>query len=215
MPKPWIFVTSLLVASPALAQQPAQSTVPATAPLPAGWSAREDRDRPLDDAKFATMGAGLHATMGRRAAVFYRDADNASGSYTMEATFTQTKAPEHPEAFGVFIGGRDLQGANQQYTYFLIRGDGKYLIKRRNGATTSNVQDWTANEAVKAQDAAGKCTNTLTVQVAGGDVIFKVNGADVHRAKAADVDAEGISGLRVNHNLDVHIAGFRMQKAGM
>ena len=47
--------------------------------------------------------------------------------------FTQMEPAAHPEAYGVFIGGSDLQAANQKYTYFVIRQDGKFLIKRRAG----------------------------------------------------------------------------------
>ena len=32
-----------------------------------------------------------------------------------------------------------------------------------------------------------------------------VNGTEVYTANAADVDAQGIVGYRVNHNLDVHV----------
>ncbi len=201
-----------LLALPAQAQQHPMRADPdqmvkGGGTLPAGWSARTDRDAPLDNVKFVTMGDGWHATMGP-AAIFYRGGDKASGSYTLTATFTQTKAPTHPEAFGLFFGGSNLSADNQQYTYFLVRGDGKFLVKRRTGATTANVADWTPNAAAKAQDEAGKCTNTLTVKVTPSAVAFEVNGTEVYRAKLADVDAAGIYGLRVNHNLDVHVAGF-------
>jgi hypothetical protein len=49
------------------------------------------------------------------------------------ATFTQTKPSAHAEGYGLFFGGKSLEGKDQQYTYFLIRQDGSYLIKRRGG----------------------------------------------------------------------------------
>src|SRR5437660_8116221 len=93
--------------------------------LPRGWHAHTDRDAPLANVKFVVMGAGYHATLGP-AAIFWRDADSVTGQYHTVATFTQTKAPRHPEGYGVFFGGRDLTGAAQRYTYFLVRGDGTF-----------------------------------------------------------------------------------------
>src|SRR5436853_80742 len=53
--------------------------------------------------------------------------------------------------------------------------------------------------------ATGKATNELSILVQGGKVSFLVNGKEVYSAKATDVDAQGIVGYRVNHNLDVHL----------
>src|SRR6185503_15183014 len=76
-------------------------------------------------------GEGWHVTMGP-AAVLYREADKASGSYHVSASFTQSKA-DYPEGYGLVIGGSNLGAASQKYTYFLVREDGKFIIKRRNG----------------------------------------------------------------------------------
>jgi hypothetical protein len=115
----------------------------------------------------------------------------------------------HPEAYGLFIGGADLAGANQKYTYFLIRQDGKFLIKRRAGAETHNVVDWADNDAVIRADEAGKATNALRIDVGATNAQFFVNGVSVAViARDAALPMDGIVGLRVNHNLDVHIANF-------
>jgi hypothetical protein len=177
--------------------------------LPEGWSARTDRDAPVSNVKFVAMGDGVHATMGP-AAIFYRSADKVHAPFHAVASFTQTKAPTHPEAYGLFFGGKALDGAGQQYTYFLVRGDGKFLIKQRNGAETRNVTDgWTANAAVKSQDESGKDTNKLEIDATTpGKVKFLANGTSVYEMDASAADANGIVGLRINHNLDVHVGGF-------
>jgi hypothetical protein len=204
---------ALLVSVPVRAQDhnDPDKTVTGGGTLPAGWSARTDRGQPLTDVNFRPMGAGLHVTLGP-AVILYREADAARRSYEVGATFTQTKAPQHPESYGLFIGGADLQGDGQHYTYFLIRGDGSFLVKRRAGAGTSTVTGWTASAAVKAQDAAGKATNALAIVVGPEQVSFRVNGTEVYAAARSDVDADGIAGLRVNHNLDVHIDGFGVKQ---
>ncbi len=114
--------------------------------LPTGWSARPDGDKDLTNVKFVAMGQGYHVTLGP-ATVFYRKTDDGKGPFHLVAKFTQTKAPGHPEGYGLFYGGNDLAGAGQRYTYFLVRGDGQFLIKRRNGKETSVVAPWTAERS--------------------------------------------------------------------
>src|SRR5689334_24465503 len=111
--------TLLLLATPALAQ------------LPAGWNGRADRGD-ASGLKFAAMGTGFHVSPGQ-AGVYYRDTDKVGGKFHATVTFTQTKAPAHPEGYGVIIAGSDLAAENQKYVYFLIRGDGMYLVKKREG----------------------------------------------------------------------------------
>ena len=180
--------------------------------LPAGWSARTDNDAPMTNVKFAPMGTGFHVTLGP-ATVLYRAADHANGAFHTLATFTQTRAPMHPEGYGLFVGGQSLNAPTQQYTYFLVRGDGKYLIKRRDGANTSVIKDWTESPAVVKADSAGKATNMLEIDNKSdpSTVTFKVNGQTVH-SMPADATTKGIVGLRVNHNLDVHVSGFALHQ---
>ncbi len=196
---------ALVTAAPAAAQQ-------AAGQLPAGWQARTDKDAPIAGVKVVPMAGGVHATTGP-AAILWRPGDQAQGDFAVAASFTQTKAPQHPEAYGLFVGGRALQGPEQTYTYFLVRGDGKFLVKTRTGATTANVTTgWAEHAAVVKADAAGKATNVLRIERAGERIRFLVNGTEVHSAAAADVDTGGQAGLRINHNLDVHVDGFVVEK---
>jgi hypothetical protein len=200
----------------ALAQADPDRAVAGGGTLPPGWHARTERNAPLTNVKFAAMGTGYHATLGP-ATIFWRDADTISGNYHIVATFAQTKAPQHPEAYGLIMGGRNLADSTQSYTYFIIRtmpDRAEFSIRRRAGyaARPTAVVDWTANAAVKAADAEGKATNELSVAVAGGKVTFYVNGTEVHSANAADVDVNGIVAYRVNHNLDVHLGPLGIHK---
>jgi len=178
--------------------------------LPTGWMGRTDRPTAkIEDAKFVTMGPGFHVTSGP-AAIYWRDANTTTGPFTASATFTQTKAPMHPEAYGIFFMGKSLQGADQNYAYFLVRGDGKVMVKHRAGSEVHTILDWTENAAVHKQDANGKATNTLTVDATKADSVrLLVNGAEVGALPTSHLGStNGIVGLRVNHNLDVHIADF-------
>ena len=178
--------------------------------LPVGWMGRTDRPTAkIEDAKFVTMGPGLHVTSGP-AAIYWRDANVTSGPFAATATFTQTKAPMHPEAYGIFFMGKGLEGAGQSYAYFLVRGDGKVMVKHRAGSEVHTIMDWTDNTAVHKQDANGKATNTLTVDATKADSVrLLVNGRQVTALPLSHLGStDGAVGLRVNHNLDVHIADF-------
>jgi hypothetical protein len=176
--------------------------------LPAGWSVRLDSGSTKPDGvSVVPMGSGIHFRSGP-AGIYYRAADTKSGSYEVHASFSQVEPAEHPEAYGLFIGGSDLAGTAQKYTYFLVRQDGKFMISRRNGAQVQSIVPWTDSAAVKKTDAATKGTNLLAIVVAPDKARFLVNGTEVNAQPAAKIDASGIVGLRVNHNLNVHVDGF-------
>lgn len=175
--------------------------------LAAGWQARADRGSTAN-LKMVDMPPGWHVTTGP-AVLLWRPADAASGEFTATATLHQTVAPTHPEAYGMFVAGSGLD-SNPDYLYFLIRGDGKYMVRHRaaNGELHTIV-DWTENAAVRKQNAEGAASNTLVVEGGPWGVRFKVNGTQVGEWLKRDVpylDAAGQIGLRVNHNLDVHVS---------
>jgi hypothetical protein len=183
--------------------------------LPTGWKGRADgATAKIEDAKFVAMGPGFHVTSGP-AAIYWRDANATTGPFTATATFTQTRAPKHPEAYGIIFMGKNLQGADQNYAYFLVRGDGKVMVKHRAGSEVHTILNWTDNAAVHKADASGKATNRLTVDASKPDSVrLFVNGAAVAALPGSHLGStNGIVGLRVNHNLDVHIADFSVTPA--
>jgi opacity protein-like surface antigen len=203
---------ALTLTASAAAQQPdADKPVQGSGTLPAGWMARVDGDAPLTKVKFETMPPGWHITLGP-AAVFYQPTDTTTGNAHIVGEFHLFPGATHPESFGLILGGTDLQGPNQAYTYFLIRGDGKFLIKRRKGDTTTKVVEWTANEAVKAADSTGNSSNELTILIKDGKVSFMANGKEVYSAPAADLDTKGVVGVRINHNLSIHLGKLQVHR---
>jgi hypothetical protein len=177
--------------------------------LPAGWSARKDRPT-APDAKVVVMGTGVHVTSGA-AAIYWREKDKVTVPFTASATFTQTKAPSHPEAYGLFFMGSKLDSPEQSYAYVLVRGDGKVLVKHRAGAEVHTVMDWTEHSAVHKQDANGKATNTVSVAASADSTRMMVNGMQVAAIGNGYGTAAGVVGVRVNHNLDVHIDDFSVK----
>jgi hypothetical protein len=196
------------------AQADPDRTVAGGGSFPPAWHVRTERNAPTANVKFSGMGDGYHVTVGP-AAIYWRDADTASGNYHVVASITQTKNPAHPEAYGIIIGGRRLADSAQSYTYFIVRAvDGKFMIRRRPAYTSppTNVVDWTDSPAVVRADSTGKATNELSILVQGGKVGFMVNGKAVYSGDAANLDVAGVVGYRVNHNLDVHLGPIGIHK---
>ena len=97
--------------------------------------------------------------------------------------------------------------------YFAIRPmDGNYLIQHRNGDVSSKMDRFvplTADPAITKDDATdGHASNTLTIHVAKDTVHFIANGKLVKAIAKSDLKGaktEGQTGLRINHNTDVHV----------
>ena len=179
-----------------------------------GWWARLDNPKEARTGlKFVTMGTGFRATTGPTIILFDPNED-WEGPYTTKATLTMTKLASHQVAYGLFVGGQDLDTDKQRYTYFEIRQDGKYLIRKRSGSTTTDVAGtWADHAAIQKPNASGSQTNELAIQVGRETVTFLANGQTVATQPVKAVDAVGISGLRVGHGLDLQIEGFSVTQA--
>ncbi len=188
--------------------------------VPESWQVRLDRPNPdvvigadgeSADIFFVNMTPGWHITTGP-AAIFYHPELRARGSYTMETTIHLFDPGERREAYGVFMGGRNLDGDEITYDYFLLRNTGEFLIKRRSGAETPIIQDWTASDAVNTfgPDTESSVENHLQVDVREETVTFSVNGTEVASVPRDQVMTNGIVGLRINHALNVHVSDLKV-----
>ncbi len=193
---------------------------PLIAQVPKGWKQRVDRSTSASDPdaegqiKFVTMGSGFHAT-NPQAAVYWNPAGAATGSYTLKGTFTLMKPSGHANYYGLVFGGSDLDGPQQSYLYFVIAQNGSWLIKRRDGdAKTENIAPKTPNDAVKKPDDTGKSTNALEVRVGADKIDYVINGTVVHSTPKTGMTEKtnGLYGIRINHQLEVHIDGFGLAK---
>jgi hypothetical protein len=188
-------------------------TSPVVAQAPVGWQMRLDRSTNASDpdktpeVKFTKMGPGFHVTTGPAAVLWSADS-TGSGSYTVRGTFHLMKLSGHANYYGLVFGGANLQEASQNYLYFLIAQNGTFIVKHRAGdATTHDIQARTAHAAIVRPDAAGKSANALEVRVGSDKIDYVVNGSVVHSTPKAGMTArtDGLWGVRVNHDLDVHV----------
>ena len=186
---------------------------------PKGWKLRSDNSARAADPdgagaiKFVEEKGGFHAT-NPQAATYWNPANSAAGNYALKGTFTVLKPTSHSEYYGLMFGGSALDGAGQGYLYFMVAGDGTWLLKSRVGNDTENLAGPTPNNAVKQPDASGRATNALEVRARADKTEYVVNGTVVHttpkNGKTAKTD--GIYGLRVNHLLEVQVDGFALAK---
>ena len=174
--------------------------------IPAGFTAiTDDTTAQITNARYVTKAGNWEITTGP-AHIIFAPKDTASGTYTVTASFAQLEAPRHPEGYGLFIGGRDLASPNRVYTYFLVRGNGQFLVKSRAGAKTSDVIAWRADPAVEKADSAGRASNRMSIRVTADSVRFMLNDKQVAAVKAGTIATDGVAGLRINHNLHVTTA---------
>ncbi len=187
--------------------------------MPDGWMAHFDRAHAgggdhaehaaAEGLTFVVMEPGWHITTGP-SGIFYHHDFRADGSYRLETEIHLFDPGERRESFGLFVGGQTLHDAEaQRYTYFLVRRDGRFLIREREGAEVRDVAPWTPHEAIPTWDGRPEGAQTvpysLAVHVVGGDVHFLVNGTRVHSMPRGDLALDGHYGLRVNHHLNLHV----------
>ena len=177
--------------------------------LPEGWQVRFDREGTEMDAPcLVAMPPGIHVTTGPAMIAWHPDSV-AAGDFRIESETYLFDPGGRREAFGFFVGGGDLQGPDQLYTYFLLREGGEFLVKTRSGTATPVVQDWTAHPAIvsfatKPEDA-GTAKNVLALEAEGDELRFFVNGEQVWSGPRGPLSTDGVFGLRVNHGLNLHV----------
>jgi len=214
MLRTWMVLTAMLVTT--TAQELPKGV------FPEGWMVRVDgapapsgsgTTPAATDISFVVMKPGWHITTGP-AAILYNPGQKASGSYSVKSESFLFDPGTRREAYGILIGGRHLESNDQAYTYFVIRRSGEFLIRRRTGATTVNVKDWTPATAIRKFDDKGAAEhsvkNVLEVKVAPDTTAFLVNGTEVARVPSKDIDTDGIVGLRVNHQLNIHVSSLEI-----
>ena len=179
--------------------------------MPEGWQMRLDRPGATAPVHFMSMEGHLHAQLGP-SAIFYNPSTTGSGAYRAQGTFTQNRMSEHPEGYGILVGGRSLDAEGQDYAYFMVRQDGKFTVRHRAGSETHTLIDWTEHAAIRRPDAQGRAANALAVDVGAQTVRFLVNGTEVGTLPR-QFNTNGVVGLRINHNVDVAIEGFGVQPA--
>jgi hypothetical protein len=181
--------------------------VPVAAQTPAGYRMRVDASADVNDpddvpeVQVTTVANGFEVRTGP-AVLLWNPANNATGNYTLEGTFTLLEPSGHVNYYGLVFGGRNLD-TDPSYIYFLVAQNGSFIIRHRaNNETVHDIQGRTPNAAVVGMAAGGSpSVNRLQVRVGATDVQFVVNGQVVHTSPKTGMAAntDGVWGVRVNH----------------
>ncbi len=197
--------------APQTMQHDADKTIKGSGKMPDGWKVRFDDATAKPDAVIVDEKDGTLTFTTGPAGIYYKPGMKAEKDYELTASFSQLKPSEHAEAYGLFIAGQDLDKDTQRYTYFLIRQDGKFLIKSRNGEATKAIVDWTAAPSMREPKGV-KTSNTLQIRATGDAVRFYVNDKPVHKLTRAQAGGDGVAGVRVNHNLNLQVGKLTLKK---
>ena len=219
-----IFAITAAVAATSLSAQDADRSVKGGGITVSGWKGRVDRrpaaaGKTVNDSKLAAEGGALRLSVGP-AAIYWNDANTASGDYEVKAAFKEHKmAASHPHSYGIFIGGSGLESDTEKLVYCIAYGNGTYSIKTFSGAKVTTVVDREANAALAKADANGESTNTIGWRVKGGKASCVINGTEVKTLDKTELVAEdklasldGTYGIRVSHNLELTVNGLAKSK---
>jgi len=210
-----LFAAAVSCASSLSAQ--AKPADPNEGKRPRGWQVRYDAGEHAahgaDSMSFVQMTPGFHATTAGAASILWHNDSSATGDFTVESTMFlfPTKGRDR-EGYGLMVGGAALSGAGQRYTYFLLRNDGKFLVKQRVGEQTSTLTDWTALPAIAKQSGEEAVKNVLRVEAKGATVRFLVNGTEAVSLPRAQARPDGIFGVRMNHAVNAHVSSVARVK---
>ena len=200
-------LAALLALAACGAEPPAEAV---RAALPARSPATHDWRANPSPARIAHEGDTLRVETAAHTVVWEEGAPELVPPYDVRAT-VRKRSGRLFEGTGLVFGGTGLDGPEpgQVYTYFLTRGDGSFLVKRRQGAEAPVVRNWTRHPAVRRDaDGAGR-PNELAVEVGEAEAVFRVNGQEVARVPAAELAVRGRAGVRVSHDVQVDVTGFR------
>jgi hypothetical protein len=192
-----------------------------------GWTgkidANEERQgKTLNNAKLSHESDGLHVTTGP-AVTYWNPANQASGDYTVKATFKEPKymnLNSHPHPYGIVIGGNDLGTAQQSYLYCAAYGNGNFIVRGFGPDAFQMNGRGAPNAAVnKAAGPGEPVTQEIALSVKGDRVECSINGTVVAGYdKSALVTAgklkstDGLYGLRFAHNTEVVVTGLSLTK---
>jgi hypothetical protein len=212
----------------AAVQGDADRVIPGGGVFVQGWTGAIDpasagQGRVLNDAKFAQEGANLHVITGP-AVTYWNPANQATGDYTVKATFTEPKFMDlnsHPHSYGIVIAGNDLGTAQQSLLYCAAYGNGTFIVRGFGpGPFQMNGRRAEANPAVHTAPGIGQpVTQDIQWTVRAGRAECSINGKvvagydkDAIVAAGKLKSTDGVYGIRFTHNVEAVISGFGLTR---
>jgi hypothetical protein len=197
-----LLAATSIVSAPALGQAPPHWKVAVDAPI------RMINTESVSDSTlwFTSMAPGWHVTMGP-GGVLYDARHVADGRFDTELEFFIFPNASNEE-IGVFLGGKDLDGAAKSYVAFVVRRDGSAAVLKRSGRSETAVMPWTPSPAVVSPEKSGK--NLIRIAMDSAGVHFLVNGTRLGTWPRADLMLDGHFGMRIGKLVNAHVSRLDM-----
>ncbi|MXZ38550.1 MAG: hypothetical protein F4230_03795 [Holophagales bacterium] len=181
---------------------------------PEHWKVRYDGSDEAAERNFVVMRPGWHVYAGP-GGLLWDPGRFASGNYAVKST-TYLFPKGDPERsgstrvdtpFGLFLGGRDVEGDEPTYVSFQIDNAGRFRIARHTGDEFQELTPWTTHDAVSVLDdpATSPAENVLEVDIRGEQTIFYISGDVVAQLPSDELDLNGLVGLTAGEGLSLHI----------
>jgi hypothetical protein len=188
-------------------------------PRPTSWNARvvNAADEGADEVYFVEMPPGWHVRTGPSTILW--DATNvASGNFRVEVDVYLFDPGTRREPFGILVGGRRLDGPEPEYLSFVVREGGEYAVGRQRGGGTQTLIGWTRHPAIVSwRDRPRDETtahNVLAVEAVPDEVRFFANDREiVALVRSALPPMDGVVGIRVSEDLELHVSGLEITGA--
>lgn len=175
------------------------------------WAMRPDStDDPLKLENITLLPGGNIEIKNTANSTLWKPGGEATPPFRLTARVHSTNLGLHPHGAGIAFGGKDVAGDKQTYTYFMVRGDGHFLIKTRDGTETGNVHPWTEHDAVAKEDSDLQVSNVLSVAVGKEQTRFFVNDKEVYKHTNKDLHTTGKFGVRLVHDLNVRFDQIKL-----
>ncbi|MXW00971.1 MAG: hypothetical protein F4X59_15185 [Holophagales bacterium] len=181
---------------------------------PEHWKVRYDGSDEATERNFVVMRPGWHVYAGS-GSLLWDPGRFASGNYAVKSTIylfpkgdpERSGSTRVDSPFGLFLGGRDLEGDKPTYVSFQIDNAGRFRIARHTGDEMQELAPWTAHDGVSVLDAAATspAENVLEVDVRGQQTFFYIGGEVVTELPSKDLSPAGVVGLSAGEGLSLHI----------
>jgi len=173
---------------------------------PEGWETRAER--------FVAMPPGFHITTSPAVLLYHPEA-RAAGNFRIESEGFLFPG-DSPHSYGVFVGGRHLDGDDATWTSFEIGLDGTWVVRtrelrdRQRGFEVVELAG-PAPGPILLPDGEDPAKNTLVVAAGVDAVEFLLNGEVVATLARAAIPVDGVAGFRVGAELNLHVVSLAIE----
>ena len=176
---------------------------PLAAQLPAGWKVLPDASSYDSTSAFVQMPPGWHLAAKGAGATIYDPAFTATGRYGLE--WSAYVFPDTKGDFGLFIGGKGLEGPEPTFLSVYLTVDGTIRVSQRVGRVSHIIVPVApvGNFVKPLGEEPG--LNTLRITVEADSVRINVNGQRA-AAFARGPATDGLFGFRVGAGANLHVS---------